>query len=131
LDRASTQFEAVGAHLVLIGQVSPRQAAHFRRRQGIQLRVLADERRVSYKAAGAKMATMGELLGPSVVAKGFLTAARTGRTQTRTIGHPAQLGGAIVIAADGRVVWSHMAQDASDNAEPEEILEAVKSAAAG
>jgi hypothetical protein len=75
------------------------------------------------------MATMGELLGPSVVAKGFMTAARTGRTQTRTIGHPAQLGGAMVIAPDGRVVWSHMSQDASDNADAEEILEAVKGAA--
>ena len=92
--------------------------------------MLADEERASYKAAGAKMATMGELLGPSVVAKGLLTTARTGRMQTRTIGHPAQLGGAMVIAPDGRVVWSHMAQDASDNAEPEEIIEAVKGAAA-
>ena len=92
--------------------------------------MLADEERASYKAAGAKMATMGELLGPSVVAKGVLTTARTGRLQTRTIGHPAQLGGAMVIAPDGRVVWSHMAQDASDNAQPEEILAAVRRAAA-
>jgi peroxiredoxin len=129
LDRARQQIEAAGGRLVLIGQLSPRHAAHFRRRQGIELPVLADEKRASYKAAGAKMATMGELLGPSVVAKGFMTAARTGRTQTRTIGHPAQLGGAMVIAPDGRVVWSHMSQDASDNADAEEILEAVKGAA--
>ena len=114
---------------MLIGQLSPRHAAHFRRRQGIELPVLADEGRASYKAAGAKMGTMGELLGPSVVAQGFLTTARTGRMQTRTVGHPAQLGGAMVIAPDGRVVWSHMAQDASDNARPEEILEAVNGAA--
>jgi peroxiredoxin len=130
LDRARQQFEAPGGRLVLIGQLSPRHAAHFRRRQVIEVPVLADEGRVSYKAAGAKMATMGELLGPSVVAKGFLTTARTGRMQTRTVGHPAQLGGAMVVAPDGRVVWSHMAQDASDNAEPEEILAAVRRAAA-
>ena len=104
---------------------------HFRRRQGIELPVLGDEKRASYKAAGAKMATMGELVGPSVVAKGILTTARTGRMQTRTIGHPAQLGGAMVIACDGRVVWSHMAHDASDNAQPEEILQAVRDAAGG
>ena len=130
MDRVRQQVEAAGGRLVLIGQVSPRQAAHFRRRQGIELPVLADEKRTSYKAAGAKMATMGELLGPNVMAKGFLTTARTGRLQTRTIGHPAQLGGAMVIAPDGRVVWSHMSQDASDNAEPEEILAAVRTAAA-
>ena len=88
--------------------------------------MLADERRASYKAAGAKVATFNELLGPKVVAKGILTGARTGQRQGRTIGHPAQLGGAMVIAPDGRVIWSHMAEDASDNASPEEILEAVR-----
>ena len=55
LHRARAQFEQAGASLVLIGQATPRQAAHFRRRQGIQLPVLADEERVSYEAAGAKI----------------------------------------------------------------------------
>ena len=111
---------------MLIGQVTPRHAAHFRRRQGIELPVLADEKRASYRAAGAKIATMGELLGPSVVAKGLLTTARTGRVQTRVVGHPAQLGGAMVIRADGTVAWAHMSDDASDNASPEEILDAFR-----
>ena len=126
LHRAREQFEAAGVNLVLIGQLTPRHAEHFRRRQGIELTVLADERRSSYKAAGTKVATLGELLGPKVVAKSFATTARTGRVQAKTIGHPAQLGGAMLIAPDGTVAWSHMAQDASDNASPEEILEAVR-----
>ena len=126
MDRARQDLEADGAQLVLIGQLTPRHASHFRRRQGIELPVLADEKRASYKAAGAKIATMNELLGPSVVAKGLMTTMQTGRLQTRTLGHPAQLGGTMVIAPDGRVVWSHMSDDASDNASPEEILEAVR-----
>jgi peroxiredoxin len=126
LDRARQDFEAAGARLVLIGQLTPRHAAHFRRRQRIELPVLADERRASYQAAGAKVATMNELLGPGVVAKGLMTTVQTGRFQTRTLGHPAQLGGAMVIKQDGSVAWSHMSEDAGDNASPEEILEAVK-----
>ena len=126
LHRARDEFEAEGTPLVLIGQLTARHAAHFRRRQGIELPVLADEDRVSYKAAGAKIATMGELLGPSVVAKGLMTTVRTGRVQGRTLGHPAQLGGAMVIAPGGEIVWSHMSEDASDNAPPEEILAAVR-----
>lgn len=113
--------------VVLIGQLSPRHAAHFRDRQGIELPVLADEQRVSYRAAGAKIATMAELLGPRVLAKGLSTTRKTGQLQGRTLGHPAQLGGAMLITADGRVAWAHMAEDASDNAEPEEILAAVRS----
>ena len=126
MDRAREDFEAAGANLVLIGQLTPRHAAHFRRRQSIELPVLADSERASYRAAGAKMAKVGELIGPSVLAKGVLTSLRTGKAQTRTIGHPAQLGGSMVIAQDGRIAWSHMSKDAGDNASPEEILAAVQ-----
>jgi peroxiredoxin len=126
LDRASKEFDAAGVNLVLIGQATPRQAAHFRRRQGIELPVLADEQRASYKQAGAKIATMGELVGPKVVAKGIGAGRKFGVHQGRTIGHPAQLGGAMLITTDGRIVWSHMSQDASDNAEAEEILAAAR-----
>jgi prostamide/prostaglandin F2alpha synthase len=130
LDRARQDFKAAGVNLVLIGQGTPRQAAEFRRRQGVQLPVLADHDRVSYKAAGTKVGGVTDLFSPQTVAKGILATARTGRTQTRTIGHPAQLGGTLVIAPGGRVVWSHMAEDASDNASPEDILAAIREAAA-
>ncbi len=116
---------------MLIGQATPRQAAHFRRRQEIELPILADERRESYKAAGAKIATMGELLGPKVMSKGISTGRKLGVHQGRTVGHPAQLGGAMVITPDGEVAWSHMSDDASDNAKPEEILDALRAASAG
>jgi peroxiredoxin len=129
LDRARDRFEADGANLVLIGQATPRQAAHFRRRQGIELTVLADEKRDSYRAVGAKKGGVNELIGPKVVAKGALTTLRTRKLQTRTVGNTAQLGGAMVIRPDGTIAWSHMASDASDNASPDEILAAVEGAA--
>jgi len=130
LDRARGDFKAAGANLMLIGQGTPRQAAEFRRRQGIQLPVLADRDRVSYKAAGTRVGGVTDLFSPQTVAKGLLATARTKRTQTRTIGHPAQLGGTLVIAPDGRVAWSHLAQDASDNASPEDIVAALHKVAA-
>ncbi len=126
MDRARKDFEDAGVKLVLIGQLTSRHAAHFRRRQGIDSPVLADERRISYKAAGAKVGSLGDLLGPKVVAKGALTSLRTRQFQGKTLGHPAQLGGAMVIAPGDRVVWSQMAEDAGDNASPEEILSAVR-----
>ena len=128
MEGAREQFEEAGANLVLIGQLTPRHAAHFQRRQKIELQVLADNDRASYKAAGAKVGSVGDLLGPKVFAKGILTSARTRKMQGRTLGHPAQLGGVIVIAPGGKVVWSHMAKDAGDNASPKEILAAVASA---
>jgi hypothetical protein len=91
----------------------------------MDLPVLADEKRTSYRAAGAKVATLEELLGPKVLAKGLVGALRSRQPQGRTIGHPAQLGGAMIICPDGSIAWSHMSEDASDNATPAEILSAL------
>lgn len=131
LGRAHREFQNAGIDLVLIGQATPRHAAHFRRRMGVDLPVLADEKRETYRAAGAKVATMGELLGPRSVSRGLARTIETrGKVrQGRIIGHPAQLGGAMVVTPDSQVVWSHMSEDASDNATPEELLDAAKRAA--
>ena len=132
LNRAREDFEAAGVGLVLIGQATPRHAAHFRRKFELELPVLADEKRASYRAAGAKVATMGELLGPKSVTKGIGHSVRSrgALRQGKIIGHPAQLGGAMIVTPDGRVAWSHMADDASDNAANEELLEAARRSAA-
>jgi len=130
LHRARGEFENAGATLTLIGQATPRHAAQFRRRQGIQLPVLADEERVSYEAAGAKVAGITDLFGPKVIAKGAVAGVRNKSIQTRTIGNTAQLGGVLVVRPDGTVTWSHMSTDAGDNASPEEILEAINAAVA-
>jgi peroxiredoxin len=130
LHRARGKFDEAGAALVLIGQLTPRHAAQFRRRQGIQLPVLADNDRISYRAAGTKSGGVFDLWHPKVVAKGALTGLREKTIQGRTIGDANQLGGALVIAPDGRVTWSHIASDASDNAPVEDILAAVHAAVA-
>ena len=130
MDRARKDFEAAGARLVLIGQLTPRHAAHFRRREKLDVTVLADNDRVSYRTVGARKGGVAQLVGPSVVAKGLMTTLRTGKMQTRTIGDPAQLGGAMVIARDGTIAWSRMAKDAGDNVPPDELLAAVQGAAA-
>jgi len=128
LNRAREDFDAEGVGLVLIGQATPRHAAHFRRKFELEIPVLADEKRASYRAAGTKVATMGELLGPKSVSKGIghSIKSRGALKQGKMIGHPAQLGGAMIVTPDGSVAWSHMADDASDNAANEELLEAAR-----
>jgi peroxiredoxin len=130
LHRARSEFEDAGGRLVLIGQRTPRDAATFRRRQGIQLPVLADQDLVSYRAAGAKFAGVGDLFSPKVVMKGALTSVRAKTIQGRTQGSASLLGGTLVIRPDGAITWSHMSTDASDNASPEDIVAALRKAAA-
>ena len=125
LHRARGDLDEAGGRIVLIGQATPRHAAHFRRRLELEWPVLADEERASYRAAGAKVATLNELVGPKVVAKGLHASRRSNVVQGRTIGHPAQLGGALVVRPDGAVAWSHLAEDACDNPRPDEIMAAL------
>jgi peroxiredoxin len=122
LQHARPQFQAAGADIVLIGQATPDDAANFRRDFELELPVLADEQRVSYKAVGAKMAGVSGLFGPKVILRGIQTILGRRVRQGRTIGHPAQLGAALVIAPGGRVLFEQKAQDASDNASPEALL---------
>jgi hypothetical protein len=131
LHRAREEFRASGGELVLIGQASPRQAAHFRRRYTPELPVLADQDRVSYRAAGAGRMKATELLSPRVAVRSLRATARSGAVQGRVVGDAAQLGGAMVVRPDGSVALGRMARDITDNTAPEELLEALRAAAAG
>ena len=122
---AQPRFAQAGADVILIGQATPKDAANFRRQFEIELPILADKRRTSYKAVGATMAGVTGLVGPKVAVKGIKTALGKGVIQGRTIGHPAQLGASIVIAPGGEVLFKQLAKDASDNAPPEQMLDAL------
>jgi peroxiredoxin len=131
LHRDREEFEAAGVRLVVIGQGTPDHAIHFRDAHGIELEMLVDRGRESYRAAGTKVATISELVGPRVVAKGTAQAIKQRLPQQKTRGHPAQLGGVMLVMPDGSVPYSHLADDASDNAPNSEVLAAVRHALAG
>ena len=126
LHRAREKFEAAGVKLVLIGQATPRQATAFRRKLKIDLPVLADEERRTYKLVGFPRATVGQLLGPRSVLSGVKHGARSGVVQGRIIGDAAQLGGALVIEPGGEVVFRQQSENAGDTIEPADLLAAVR-----
>ena len=128
LHRAREQFEQAGVGLVLIGQASPRQATAFRRKMDVDLPVLADEERTTYKAAGLKRANISQLLGPRSVLSGVKHGARSGVVQGRIIGDAAQLGGAIIVAPGGEVVYEQVQRNAGDTVEAGPLLDAATAA---
>jgi peroxiredoxin len=130
LHRDRHEFRAAGARLVVIGQGTPGQAARFREDQGVELELLVDTERQAYRAAGTKLATFGELIGPRVIFRGMRRSVATGVRQGRTVGHPAQLGGVLLVMPDGTIPYAHLSDDASDSPPNEEVLEAVRSATA-
>jgi peroxiredoxin len=131
LHRDRSKFDAAGARLAVIGQGTPAHAAHFRDSHRLDIPMYVDKGRESYKAAGTKIATFSELLGPRVVAKGALASRRNGVVQGRTIGHPAQLGGVMVVKPRGEIAYVHLADDAGDNPPNDEVLRAAREASQG
>jgi hypothetical protein len=132
LHRDRDRFRDAGVELVVIGQGRPEQAAHFRESQGVAgLELLVDKRRESYEAAGTKLATLNELLGPRVVLKGIRRSAASRVHQGRTVGHPAQLGGVLLVMPDGSIPYAHLANDAGDNPPNDEVLAAIERGLSG
>ena len=129
LHRDRYEFEKAGVRLIVVGQGQPEQATDFRDSHHLELEMLVDTSREAYRAAGTKKATFNELLGPRVVARGLRRSLASGVRQGRTVGHPAQLGGVLLVMRDGSIPYSHLADDASDNQPNEEVLAAVRRAA--
>jgi hypothetical protein len=129
LHRDREKFDAAGARLGVIGQGTPEQAAHFRESLELDFPIYVDEGREVYEAAGTKIATFDELLGPKMVARGAAAAAKNGVHQGRTVGHPAQLGGVLVVLPGDDIAYCHLSDDASDNPPNSEVLAAVKAVA--
>jgi peroxiredoxin len=128
LHRDRQRFADEGVALAVIGQGEPENAAEFRREHDLDLRLLVDRDRRSYKAAGAKLAIFSELLGPKTMWKGLKRARSAGVSQGKTIGHPAQVGGVLVVAPDGAIPWSHMSRDPDDIPSNDEVLAAARQA---
>ncbi len=131
LHRDLDSFDAAGARLAVIGQRRPADAQAFIDQFDLQgLEILVDPGREVYAAAGAKVGTLMELIGPRSVARGLARSVKERKMQGTVQGHPAQLGGVLVVARDGTITWSHMSEDASDYPPNEDVLAAVERARA-
>jgi hypothetical protein len=131
LHRDREKFAAAGVRLAVVGQGTPAHARDFlesREVDGLELYV--DTERATYKAAGTKMAGAEGLLSPKVGLKAARTVLRSRVVQAPSYygGHPAQLGGVMIVKPDGSVPYFHLADDAGDNPPNSEVLEAARAA---
>ena len=128
LHRDRSKFEAAGVRLVVIGQGRPDDARKFMETLSVDLPIVVSEDRAAYRAAGTKVGTMGELLGPKSVLRGIRRSASDRVVQGRIVGHAAQLGGVLIVKPDGSIPYSHLSDDASDFPPNEEVLAAARAA---
>jgi hypothetical protein len=128
LHRDRRKFEEAGVRLAVIGQGRPEDARHFQETLEVDLPMYVSGDRAAYRAAGTKVGTLGELLGPRSVLKGIRRSASDRVVQGRIVGHAAQLGGVLIVKPDGSIPYAHLAQDASDTPPNDEVLAAARAA---
>jgi peroxiredoxin len=133
IHRYRHEFDKIDVQLAVIGHGSPAHAADFRKQQNVDLPLLVDADRRVYELAGAKVATLNELIGPRQILRGLkatiLSRLRQGSVavhQGRIIGHAAQLGGVLVIAPDGSVRYAYLSEESGDNPPAREVLAAAR-----
>lgn len=131
MNRDRESFAEAGAPLAVIGQGTPANAAWFRREFELDIDLLVDADRRAYEAAGTKVATVGELVGPRMLARGLKRALGSGVIQGKIVGHPAQLGGLMLVTPGGAAPWVHLSDDASDYPPNDEVIEAIHRTLAG
>jgi AhpC/TSA antioxidant enzyme len=121
------EFQEAGAALAAIGLGDVHYARVFREEARIDFPLLIDENRAAYKAAGLKSANLLHLLrSDNAAARNRARAA--GHQQHRVGRNPFQLGGSFVFGPGNRDLFAHISKTFGDNATPEALLHAVKSA---
>ncbi len=117
------RFAAKGAKIAAIGNGSVEQAREFAEEKKLSFPLYTDPGLHAYTAAGFLKDPLA-LVKPSVW-KNAMRAMRAGYKQTATKGDVFQLGGVVVVAPGGKLLFRQVSTSAGDHAEPADILAAL------
>jgi peroxiredoxin len=120
-------FQAAGTEVVVLGMGTPAQTRDFVEAQQLPFPLLSDPRRRSHRAYGVQRGSLRQLsFDPRIWVRG-VQAARSGNTQTATIGDPAQLSGTFIVDRQGIIRFVERADLSSDFTSPDTLLAALAS----
>ena len=109
----------------MIGNGTPLMARDFAETFEVGVPLFTDPSRKSYEVARWRRPLGSAILGLGATLKASVRAMKAGFRQGRTQGDAFQLGGVLVIAADGRVLFEHSDQTAGDHADVGSVLAAL------
>ena len=124
LHRHEREIRDAGANLVVIGNGAPHFIAGFRDTTGFAGTIYTDPSLAVYEAAQLQRGVR-TLLSFGAAARTVGALAR-GYRQGRTQGDNLQQGGVLVVGTDGSVLWQHVSSGPGDNADPREIIRALR-----
>jgi hypothetical protein len=123
--RERERIRGAGAELVMIGNGTPAFGRAFVEDFRIEAPLYVDPARQTYRALGMARPGILSFVSPALLAAAA-RALRGGFVQGLVRGDARQLGGVLVVAQDGRVVFRHLARDAGDHPPVAEVVAAAE-----
>ena len=117
------KFENKGVSLVVIGHGQSIDLKPFQEATGYQGILLTDPERRAYQLLNFND-SITDLIGLKSFAAGF-SALRSGHIPGAMKGNPMQLGGAVIITPDKRVMYYYQSGFAGDHPSIDDLLDAV------
>jgi peroxiredoxin len=117
------ELQRANIAIAIIGSGSPYFAAGFRDRLALDVPVFSDEARNSYRAGGFKRSVM-RLLHPMAGVR-FVESLWRGHHPSKPQGDLIQLGGVVVICADGSVPYHQISEHPGDLPSAGEVVAAA------
>jgi len=106
--------ETLGARVACISFAGPELLRAYRDRVGVQAPLYADPDRAAYRAFGFDRGSVGRVwLDPRVVGR-YAQLWMRGKRPDRPAQDTLQLGGDVVVGADGRVAWVYRSAGPED-----------------
>jgi hypothetical protein len=121
LHHEAAAFQKRGAHLVIIGNGSPRQAGAFSQALHLTCPIFVDPSRATYRALTFPRGGPLAMLRPATV-RSLFRALKGGFRQGWIQGDPWQLGGVLVMLEDGRSAYRFASADPGDHPPMSAIL---------
>jgi hypothetical protein len=119
------EFQELGAAVAAVSFEPPEQACSFARAMGLPFPVLSDPERHGYAAFGLTAGERGKVWSRQT-AGAYLRGLAHGRLPHMPRGDTAQLGGNVVLDAEGRITYVYRSDTPADRPSIDELLDAVR-----
>lgn len=126
--RQSTELAEMDVGIIALFFSQVRRLPEYRMRFEIPDRIplLADEGRSVYTAYGMRIGSLREIYAPEVLKK-YYDLIRAGRKlRLKNDEDTRQLGGDVIVGADGRIILAHCSKNQADRPTPDAMAAALR-----
>lgn len=119
---AADALAGAGLRIVIVTPASVEDSAFFAQSLGLPFPVYCDPEQAAYAAYGFEKGSIGQLINPRIIARGVQATLKGNFLAPPKGGDPRQLPGTAVVAPDGQLLHHHVARDASDFLNLDDLL---------